>query len=59
MSRDVTVIGYSPNETQVFAVRFENAFPTDWSINQFTTADQNDSILKFSVTFDYDRFVFV
>ena len=56
---DLSVIGYASNETPVFTVRFEEAFPTNLAIDQFTTTDQSDTILKFNVTFDYTKYIFL
>lgn len=54
--KDIRLIGYAANETQLFTVDFKNAFPVAINIDKFDATDSNDSVIKSNITFAYDYF---
>jgi hypothetical protein len=54
--KDLRLIGYAANETQLFTVDFRGAFPTTINIDKFDAQDSNDSVIKANITFAYDYY---
>jgi hypothetical protein len=55
---DIVVIGYGGNGAKVFGMRYHDAFPVGLALDQFTTTDESDSIIKFAATFEYADLTF-
>ena len=55
---DLMVNGYTANDANAFKVRFVNAFPTSINVDQFSSGSADDSLLYFTVEFDYDMYTF-
>jgi len=56
VKKDITLIGYSSSETQLFTVEFKSAFPTSINIDTFNAQDGSDSLIKASINFVYDYY---
>ena len=57
-TKDIRLIGYAANNTQLFTVDFKNAFPTDINIDGFSSQDASDQIIKAQIEFNYDYYTY-
>lgn len=56
--KDIRLIGYAANETQVFTVNFQSAFPTSINIDKFDSQDSSDTLITAQIEFAYDLFTY-
>ena len=56
--KDIRLIGYAANETQVFTVNFQSAFPRSINIDKFDSQDSSDTLITAQIEFAYDLFTY-
>lgn len=58
-TRDITLTIYDGTENPRKQIRYLNAIPTDIGTLQFTSTDQNDTVISCDITFEYTHFELV